>query len=92
MNPLQTFLLAALDKILSNLPAIIASVGAIWVGVHHANKKTVETANETNNKLDKVHDQVNGNFTALQAKNDALAIENEALRGQIKRRKRKTDP
>ncbi len=46
------------------------------------------------NKLDAVHETVNGNFTALQAKHDALQVENQLLKDQLTARaaKRSTDP
>ncbi len=104
-DTLQQFWLAALDKILAGLPAIIAAFGAAWLARNSINKKTVEKAEETNkvvqqntdeqNKvLGAVHETVNGNFTALQAKHDALAAENQLLRDQVKRssRKRRSDP
>ncbi len=102
-EPLQTFILAALDKILANLPAIITTAGAVWLGRYSINKKTEEKANETNQivqrntdeqnkKLDSVHETVNGNFTALQAKHDALSEENARLREQLANaNKRSTD-
>ncbi len=104
-EPVQQTLLAVLQSILSNLPSIIAAAAAAWVVLTQANKKTIEKANETNelvadtkketnDKIDKVHEQVNGNFTALQAKYDALVIENRTLRDQVKPRlrKRRGDP
>ncbi len=116
MTAVQQFALAALDKILASLPAIIAAIGAAWFARKSINKKTEEKANETNellakgaqetvvastnnagmlaNKLDAVHETVNGNFTALQAKHDALQVENQLLKDQLTARaaKRSTDP
>lgn len=90
-------LVALINNFVSNLPAIITAAAAAWVVIWRSNKKTEEKARETNelvahntDKLGVVHEQVNGNFTALQARYDALVSENEALRAT--RRKRKTDP
>ncbi len=105
MNPLQTFLLAALDKILASLPAIIAAIGAAWFARKSINKKTEEKANETNqivqqntneqNKiLDNVHVAVNGNLTAEKARADLAEQRIRELEAQLKRRsaKRRSDP
>lgn len=45
-------------------------------------------------KLDSVHDTVNGNLSVEKARGDALAIENESLKSQLKRRasKKKMNP
>ncbi len=104
-DTLQTFWLSALDKILSNLPAIIAAAAAAWVVVVRSNKKTEEKGNETNRivqrntdeqnrKLEAVHETVNGNYTALQAKYDAALATIAAQHEQLSARaaKRSTDP
>ncbi len=100
-EPIQTFLLAALDKILANSPGIIAAVGAIIIGIRSANKKTEEKANETNKLVvegkkvtDEVHVMVNGNLTAEKARADVAEAKIKDLEAQLRRRaaKRKTDP
>lgn len=104
-DALQQSIVALINNFVSNLPAIITAGAAAWVVIWRSNKKTEEKAKETNElvvtttdettkKLNDVHQQVNGNFTALQARHDALARENEVLRDELARRgsKRSTDP
>ncbi len=101
----QQTLLSALQLILSNLPAIIAAAAAAWVVVVRSNKKTEEKGNETNQiverntaeqnkKLEAVHETVNGNYTALQAKYDAALATIQAQKDLLAERaaKRSTDP
>lgn len=92
----QAFVGLVLDK----LPSIIGAAAAAYVTVRFANKKTVETANQTNQmlalntaatvetsqKLDEVHKTVNGKNDALVAKLEVAMKENAFLREELARR------
>ncbi len=96
---------ALAQTLLNAIPITIGALATAYITVRSANKKTEESAQQTNKlvtsttietskKLDVVHETVNGNFSALQAKNDALQAENRLLRDQAAKRtkKRSTDP
>ncbi len=94
----------ALAQVLLNaIPITIGACATAYVTIRSANKKTDESAKQTNQlvtstkeetgkKLDAVHETVNGNFTALQARNEAQAEEIIRLREQLAHaNKRATD-
>ncbi len=88
---------------LNAIPITIGAIATAYVTIKSANKKTDESAKQTNDlvtstkeetskKLDAVHETVNGNYSALQFKHDALAEENARLREQLAHaNKRATD-
>ncbi len=91
------------QTLLNAIPVVIGSLATAYITVRSANKKTEDSAKQTNQiletstaetskKLDSVHETVNGNFTALQSKNDAQAEEIIRLREQLAHaNKRATD-
>lgn len=92
--------LTAFKAFLDALPVIIPSAAAAFVTIWQANKKTMETAKETNQllkantdatvetsqKLDEVHSTVNGKNDALVAKLEDALKEITRLREELARR------
>ncbi len=94
---------ALAQTLLNAIPITIGAIATAVVTIRSANKKTDESAKQTNElvtstkeetgkKLDAVHETVNGNYTTLQSKHDAAVAENIALREQLAHAmKRSTD-
>lgn len=94
---------ALAQTLLNAIPITIGAIATAYVTIKSANRKTEESATQTNQlvastkeetskKLDAVHETVNGNYSALQARYDALAVENQHLREQLAHAgKRSTD-